>query len=325
MPADKETICAGSDPRGYLSRHSRDGDLATRLMHRSHTAPVRSKLFVPGTRPELFDKAVLTGADAVSFDLEDAVALDRKADGRDAVARWLAPTRTAAGPLTIVRVNALDTAFFAADLAAMAVTAVDIVNLPKIESPDEVAEVAARLAALERESGRGTPIGLLVNIETPKGLRRAAEIASADPRIVGLQIGYGDLFEPFGIDRGELDALNAVRFGVRLAAAEAGLPAYDGAFVGVDDLDGFRRECLAARRYGLAGKSCIHPTQVAIANEVFQPSANEVEHARRLLTAADAKLADGIGAFTLDGSMVDGPFIARARAVLALAGRASPR
>ena len=284
---------------------------------------MRSKLFVPGTRPELFGKALASGADALSFDLEDAVARERKAEGRETVAEWLKQTRPAGAPLIIVRVNAIDSDHFGGDLAALVPAGLAVVNVPKLESADEVREVVERLERLEREHGRTDPVTILANIETPRGLRLAADIATAHPRVIALQIGFGDLFEPFGIDRAQEDALAAVRFAVRMAAAEAGIPAYDGAFVGVEDQDGYRRECETARRFGFAGKSCIHPRQIAIANEVFGPSALEIERARRVLAAAEEKLGAGVGAFTLDGDMVDEPFIARARAILTAAGETS--
>lgn len=286
---------------------------------------MRSKLFVPGTRPELFEKAAASGADALSFDLEDAVAPDRKAEGRATVAEWLRKPRPADAPLVIVRVNALDSGCLDDDLAALVPTHLDVINIPKLESAEEVTGIAGRLARLEHQAGREGQIGLLANIETPRGVRSAASIATADPRVLGLQIGFGDLFEPYGIHRAEEGALGPIRLAVRLAAAEAGIPAFDGAFVGVEDPDAFRRECETARRFGFAGKSCIHPQQIAIANEVFRPSASEIERARRVLAAAETKLADGVGAFTLNGEMVDEPFIARARAILALAGHEAAR
>lgn len=281
---------------------------------------MRSKLFVPGTRPELFAKSLSSGADAVSLDLEDAVAHERKAEGRALAAEWLARPRPATAPVVIVRVNAQDSGHFEDDLAALVPAGLQVLNVPKLESAEQVAAAAACLQDLERQHGVSRPISILANIETPRGLRLAAEIATADPRVAGLQIGFGDLFEPNGIARHDEGALASVRLAVRLAAAEAGIPAFDGAFVGVDDPEGYRRECETARRFGLAGKSCIHPRQIATANAVFAPTAKEVERARRILSSAQEKLEAGIGAFTLDGEMVDKPFIARARAVLAQAG-----
>jgi citrate lyase subunit beta / citryl-CoA lyase len=283
---------------------------------------MRSKLFVPGSRPELFDKAFASPADAISFDLEDAVAATRKHVARRDVAEALGRRPSGRRQVVIVRVNPLDSKFFADDLDDVVREGLDVLNLHKIESSAEIRDVAGRLAELERERGISRPIELLANIETPRGLRLAAEIATADRRVVGLQIGFGDLFEPYGIGRSEPIALNAVRLAVRLAAAEASIAAYDGAFVDVANLAGFRAEAEEAKRFGFSGKSCIHPSQIAIANAVFMPTLDEVARARKILAAADEKLASGVGAFTLDGVMIDEPFIAQARVVVARAAGA---
>ena len=117
------------------------------------------------------------------------------------------------------------------------------------------------------------------------GLRLAAEIAAADPRVAGLQIGFADLFEPLGIDRRDAAAVQQVQLAVRLAAGEAGVLAYDAAFADVNDAEGFRREAEVARRLGFIGKSCIHPSQVPIANAVFRPSEAEIAQALRVVAA----------------------------------------
>ena len=278
---------------------------------------MRSKLFVPGSRPELFDKALAGPADAVSFDLEDAVRIDDKAAAREAVVALLSSDRGRdARPLTIARVNALDTPFGRDDLRALAASGVAMINLPKASSPDDVLAAVAILEAAEQ--GVARPARLLVNIETPRGLRRAAEIAAAHPRVAGLQLGLADLFEPFGIDRGDRANVHAVQLAVRLAAAEAGVFAVDGAFANVADPEGFRDEALRARALGFAGKSCIHPSQVAIANEVFVASAEDLAFARRVLAAVADRSQ---GAFLLDGRMIDAPFVARARELVAQADR----
>jgi citrate lyase subunit beta/citryl-CoA lyase len=120
------------------------------------------------------------------------------------------------------------------------------------------------------------------------------------------------------MDRRDEGVLSYVRMTVRMAAAEAGVPAYDAAFAAVNDTEGFRHECLAARRQGYAGKSCIHPSQIAIANECFLPSPADIAWARKIIGAAESAEEKGLGAFLVDGKMVDKPFIARARAILAL-------
>jgi citrate lyase subunit beta / citryl-CoA lyase len=279
---------------------------------------MRSKLFVPGSRPELFDKAWRSTADAISFDLEDAVAADRKAEARELVAQALGHTPGSSAKTVIVRVNRVDSPLFEPDLDAIVRPGLDVVNLPKIENADEVLRACATLDRLERERGLERRIGVLANIETPRSLRKAVEIAASSDRIAGLQLGFGDLFEPLGIKR-TLATLTPIWLAVRLAAAEAGVPAYDGAFVGVSDLDAFRAEAEAARAVGFAGKSCVHPTQIAIANSVFFPSDLEIEKARRIVANADEMLLRGLGAFTVDGVMADGPFISRAREILKVA------
>jgi citrate lyase subunit beta/citryl-CoA lyase len=218
-------------------------------------------------------------------------------------------------------VNGLATRHFEADLAAVAWPAVDMINLPKPESADEVRAAAGALARVERERRLARPIGILANIESPRGLRLAVEIARADPRVVGLQLGLGDLFEPFGIDRADARAVYATQLAVRLAAAEAGIWACDTVYGTVADPDGFTREAEAARRLGFIGKSCIHPTQVPLANAVFRPSDAEIAAALRVVEAARGAERDGVGAYLVDGRMIDIPFVKRAESILGAARR----
>jgi citrate lyase subunit beta/citryl-CoA lyase len=280
---------------------------------------MRSKLFVPGSRPELFVKATASAADALSFDLEDAVAKERKAEARASVSAFLREPPAGLRKTVVVRVNAVRTEFFAADMEAVVRPAVDIINLPMVEEASDIADAAALLERLEGGEHEAPRTCILVNIETPKGLRQAAELAAAHPRVCGLQTGYGDLLEPYGIARSDAAAVGHIRLAVRLAAAEAGIAAYDGAYAAVSNSEGYRAECEAARRHGFAGKTCIHPSQIAIANEVFRPSPAEIERARRIVSAAADAAAKGVGAFLVDGQMIDEPFLAGARRLVALA------
>jgi citrate lyase subunit beta/citryl-CoA lyase len=279
---------------------------------------MRSKLFVPGSRPELFEKAWRSEADALSFDLEDAVAAGAKAEARKYIAATLDAESADRRKIVIVRVNPFESDRFDSDLDAVVRPGLDVLNLPKVEQPETVREVARQLDRLESRRGLKRRVGLLVNIETPAALRRAVEIATANGRVVGLQLGFGDLFSPLGVERTPA-SLAPVRLAVRLAAGEAGIPAYDGAFVDVSDLSAFRAEAEAARAMGLAGKTCIHPGQVPIANSVFFPREAEIEAARRVVAKADEMEARGVGAFTVDGVLFDGPLIARAREIVRLA------
>ena len=283
---------------------------------------MRSKLFVPGSRPELFPKALASQADSLSFDLEDAVPETGKAEARRLVGQaFQSPEFAASKKILIVRVNGVGSPHFAADLAAVVGPRLDLLNLPKVESATDIRAAVQALAALESARGLTRPIGILANIESPRGLRLGAEIAGADPRVAGLQIGYADLMEPLGIDRGNAQAVQQIQFAVRLAAGEAGLWAYDAAYGAIKDLDGYRTEALAAKRMGYLGKSCIHPSQIAVANEIFRPADEEIAFARRVIETADKT---GAGAFTVDGRMIDAPFIKRARAVLAIARQLPP-
>ncbi|MFT3754360.1 MAG: CoA ester lyase [Pseudoxanthomonas sp.] len=276
---------------------------------------MRSKLFVPAIRPELFGKAMASQADAISFDIEDAVPQALKGEARLQLAAFLRDVDVG-GKTIIVRVNAMDSPHFQHDIDALAGMPVDLVNLPKVESADEVHHAAAVIG----QAFAGTsPPRLLLNIETPKGIRNAAAIADAHARVAGLQLGLGDLFEPLGMDRHDSANVHAVMHAMRMAAAEAGVFAYDGAYANVQDETGFRAEAGMARRLGFLGKSCIHPRQISAANEVFSVTEAEIASARRIVEAAAAATDRGHGAFLVDGRMVDPPYLRRAQAILAAA------
>lgn len=282
---------------------------------------MRSKLFVPGIRPELFAKAYAGAADAVSFDLEDAVASARKAEARAAVASFLAGHAAAdAGKLAIVRVNGIESGLIDDDLAAILPAGPVLVNVPRVESAEQVYAAVAAIERVEREKRLPPSTRLLLNIETPRGLRRAAGIATAHARIAGLQLGLGDLFEPHGIRRDEPAHVREAMFQVAMAAAEAGVFACDGAHPDYADGEGFRHEARMARALGFIGKSCIHPRQVAWANDIFSPAEEELAWARKVVDAARRAAAAGDTVFSVDGSMVDPPYLRRAERLLQAAG-----
>lgn len=277
---------------------------------------MRSKLFVPGSRPELFAKALITEADAVSFDLEDAVPEQNKSDARTALLAFLrSEAAQQSTKVLIVRVNGIRSPHFHADLAAFAGLPIGLLNLPKVSSPQELRDAIGALERIEQRDAFVRPIPLLVNIESAGALRQAADIARVNDRVLGLQLGLADLYETAGIDRNDPSNVHAALFALRMAAAESGRFAYDSAYPNVADPDGFRREAQQARRLGFIGKSCIHPSQIAIANQVFEHADMAAAEARRIVAAADVAAAKGLGAFMLDGRMIDLPLIARARTV----------
>jgi citrate lyase subunit beta/citryl-CoA lyase len=267
---------------------------------------LRSKLFVPGARPEFFAKALMGEADAISFDLEDAVPADGKAAARERLAEFLRGDLVRnSGKTIIVRVNGVDTPHFAADVAALADARVDLINLPKCDT----------VAVVQMAATATGGVRLLANIETPRGLARAAEIAS-HPAVLGLQVGLNDLFATLDIDRRRMEHVHAALWTIRLGAGEAECFAFDGAWPDIADEAGFRGEADLARSLGYVGKSCIHPKQVALANSIFGREAEVLSRARRIIAAADAAATAGRGAFSLDGEMIDRPAIEQARTLL---------
>ena len=222
-------------------------------------SPMRSKLFVPGSRPALFSKAIGSAADAVCFDLEDSVLPEQKAAARAHVREFLLSKTVTQKPI-VIRVNNSRSPFFAEDLAAVIWPGVAVVTIPKAEDLSEIEKVAAVLAGLEKERGIARPIAILPTIESPRGLRQAYAIANADERVIGLQLGLIDLLLPLGIRGQQGAATYHVRLQLRLAAGEAALPCFDCAFPDFKDTDGFTADAAIARSLGFSGKSCIHPS-----------------------------------------------------------------
>jgi citrate lyase subunit beta/citryl-CoA lyase len=279
---------------------------------------MRSKLFVPGSRPELFAKAMASAADGISFDLEDAVAPGMKADARKYLAAFL-QTLADTRKTIVVRINDLDSSHYQTDLDTLIGLPLHIINLPKVESPDQIRQLVCDLERLEQQRNLPANIRILANIESPKGLRCAAQIAAADPRIMGLQLGFADLLEPLGISRQEQSVIRHIQLTLRLAAGESGIAVYDGAFASIKDSDGYAEEARYARSLGFTGKSCIHPSQIEMANQAFVPGEAEIAQAQRVVAAAAQAHSDGVGAWLVDGNMIDAPFVSRAQDILAQA------
>lgn len=275
----------------------------------------RSKLFVPASRPQLFEKAMASDADVICFDLEDSVLPVQKAEARENL-RQLFSNGVRGRQEWMVRVNHADSEHFKEDLAAVTGSQITAIALPKVEDVTEIEKAADTLLVLEKQRDTVAPIAILATIESARGLRLAEKIAKADTRVIGLQLGLADLFEPLGIRQSDRATIHHVRLCLRLAAGEAGISCFDSAFADFHDRDGFVDEARCARDLGFSGKSCIHPRQIADANRIFSPDEREIVWAQRVVDAA-ASAANG--AFTVDGRMIDAPFIKRAEATLAMA------
>jgi len=267
-------------------------------------------------------KAETSDADALSFDLEDSVDSTRKAEARELLSAHLSTTRSHE-KMVIVRVNPFGSPDFEADVEAVLQDGLDILNLPKVDRAADVVAAIAHIEGRPEAHARTRPLRYLVNIESPAGLLDVADIAAAHPAIMGLQIGFGDLFAPLGVTPGNAHAIAQVRWQVRLAAGHAGIAAYDGAFLDIAAPDAFRADARSARDMGFEGKSCIHPSQIELANEIFEVRSDELAHAQNVVTAAKTAKARGLGAFVVDGRLIDGPLIARAHRILDKARRQS--
>lgn len=264
----------------------------------------RSYLFVPGHRPERFDKALAAGADAVILDLEDAVPPAGKDAAREAVTRWLSGREASASPQILVRINASGTPQHAADVTACR-HGVHGVVLPKSERESDLARLARALPG----------VALLPLVETALGFAAAADLAHA-PHVQRLVFGSIDFQLDLGID-GEGEELLYFRSQLVLHSRLAGLAApVDGVSTALDDGERVHAQALRARRVGMGAKLCIHPRQVEPVHRAFAPTPAQLDWARRVLAAAEAA---GGSAVALDGTMVDRPVILRAQALLAQA------
>jgi citrate lyase beta subunit len=277
---------------------------------------MRSKLFVPSIRPELFLKAISSGADAVCFDLEEGVSEDRKAEARENLFAFFGTFNSAGYPALLVRVNRAASANLQLDIEAVAGPHLMAIALPKVETAEEISLVDDLLTRIERERGLENPIALLVTIESPRGLRCAAKLAQSSSRILGLQLGFADLFEPLGISSTDAFARSQVRLMLRLAAAESNIECYESAYPLFNDEPGFLAQLEDARSLGFAGASCIHPSQISAANRVFAPTDEEILYAKGILNAAEEASGQGAAIAQYNGKMIDAPFLLRARSIL---------
>lgn len=277
----------------------------------------RSYLFVPATSGRKIDKAYASAADAVILDLEDAVAVSEKPAARAALASIVpaAPARA-----TWIRVNAIGTDFCLEDLRACCRPGVAGVLLPKVESAEQVRMVDWVLSSVEISVGlapRG--IALAGIVETALGLQQVAGIAAASPRLRRLMFGAVDLSADLGIDTGDdIGATGHARFAIACASRAGGLePPVDTAFIDMPNLEGLRATTTRAKALGYTAKACIHPSQIAVVNEVFTPSASEVDWARRVVEKFERAEREGLAAVTLEGQMLDYPVVEKARRLLA--------
>lgn len=292
--------------------------------------PARSMLFVPAARWPMIQKAAASAADAVCLDLEDSVPDAEKPAARANAIRALRELDFGSR-LRLLRINALDTPFAYRDLIEVVEAAgdrLDRIMLPKAGSSADVAFVDILLGQIERARGFERSIGIEAQIESAAGFVAIREIAEASPRLEALIFGPGDYAASMQMPSsniGEADEHDALYPGHRWHAAmhsivaharACGLGAIDGPYAAYQDAAGFDKSCRIARAMGFDGKQCIHPAQLAAANAIFSPTAEEVARARAIVEAYERALAEGRGSASFNGRMIDAANIRMARTIL---------
>lgn len=279
----------------------------------------RSSLTVPLSNERFLAKAHLRGADTIMLDLEDGVAPNAKAAARERLASAVASVRRG-GARVKVRLNRpLD--LLVRDIEAAVIEGVDELAIAKVESASHVRLVSEFVGQLE--AARGLPpggIGLHAGIESPQALLDVNDIARADPRLCSIGLGSLDIAAACGFEATP-ESLYLPKQLVLFAAMAAGIRCggYIGAIDDYTDLQGLRQIIRRSKKLGFHGGGAIHPAQVRVLNEEFAPSVDEVAHARLVIEQADVAFAEGRGAFSLNGRMVDKPVVDAARETLALA------
>jgi citrate lyase beta subunit len=278
----------------------------------------RSLILTPGHRAERLAKAASLPVDSLAFDLEDGVPPARKAEARATIAHALRSLDFGRRE-RVVRLNAIGSAEFEADLAALPLDHLDAVLVPKVEHPDALRQLDARLAA----AGRALPV--IATLETPRGILRALDIADASPNLAAIFFGPGDYTLQTG---GALTArgLEFPRATIAAAAGAVGAQALDAPFLlGLRDANGTRADALAARELGFSGKVVFHPDQIAPINDAFTPSAEEVARAERFVAAYRAAAARGEAVAYVDGEFIAMDLVPRMERIIATAAEIQGR
>ncbi len=281
---------------------------------------MRSWLYTPANNPGRMIHAGIYGADGVVFDLEDSIASGEKDEARLLLEEMLPVIQDALDEQGLrcrlaVRINALDTPWWKADVVSSIKAGARMLRVPKIESAHEIEELSSYLAEVEFQYGvaQGTT-SIQALVETPRGVEQVFAIGDASPRVVAFSFGAEDYCAALGVRRKEAAlALDYPRARIASAAAACQVEAYDSVWGFLDDPQGLSDDAIRARAFGFHGKSAIHPNQIAIIHTVFSHTPQELEEARRILAAVEQ---DAVGVMSSAGRMIDKPVVAWAEQVL---------
>lgn len=281
----------------------------------------RTMLYLPGNSPNMLTRGHLFGSDGLILDLEDAVPAAEKDTARILV-REVLRRGDFGGVEVTVRINGLDTEFWRDDLSAVVPAGAGGVRAPKVENAQMVRDLDEELSAVEQSAG--VPLGrtkVFCLLETASGVWNAYDIARASPRVAAIIPGGEDLTADLRTSRSaEGTELEWVRRMMIIAARAAGVDALDTVYPRITDDEGLRREAEFVKQLGYDGKSVIHPNQIPIIHDVYQPTEREIESAKKIVAAAKDAAERGLGAVSVDGRMVDAPVVRRAGYTLLRAG-----
>ena len=281
----------------------------------------RSMLFLPGNNPNMLQNGDILGADAIILDLEDAVSPDEK-DAARILVRNAIRTLDYQGCEIIIRINAVDdTGFWKEDLDEVIPLKPDLIMPTKVSGAEYVRQVSRYMEEVERRNGMepGT-VKLIPLIETTLGVENAFEIARSDPRVVAMFLGAEDLPADMRCVRTkEGSEIAYARSRMVSAARAAEIDVYDTPFTDVNDDEGLVADARLAKSLGFSGKASISPRHVSGINQVFSPTEKEIAYAREVLAIIEEAKAQGKGAVSLHGKMIDKPIVTRAQQVLAMA------
>jgi citrate lyase subunit beta-like protein len=277
----------------------------------------RALLYMPGDDRRKIEKSTTLGVDCICMDMEDGVAVSRKAEARAIIAQAMKDLDFGKSERCI-RINSIGSGLESYDLVAALATSPDTIVVPKIESADQVRWVSDHIESYELSSGQELgSVRLLVGVETAKGIMNLRKIAEADRRLEAIIFGAEDYAASIGARRTKEGAeVLYARQAVVTACVANDLQAIDMVYIDFRDRVGLRLEAEQGAGWGFSGKQVIHPNQVPVVQEAFTPSAEDVDYAKRVVETFDASQREGKGAYALDGKMIDMPLLKNARKIL---------
>jgi citrate lyase subunit beta / citryl-CoA lyase len=280
----------------------------------------RSLIFVPSNSRRFIDKAKTLNADITCFDLEDSVPINEKTAARETIIQAL-KQRTDYKTNVYIRINSFDSGMAFTDLKQIIQNGVDGIVIPKVDDENEVIDIIRFISILEDERGiKNGSIKLMPSIETAKGVVDAYSIAKADQRVNALLFGVFDFLYDMGLDYAENDGIEYVyaRAKIPVDATAAGVAAIDAIWQNVDNINGLMKDARVAKRLGYSGKSIIHPSQIDPVHNIFIPTKNEIDWAKKVIEALGQTMerGSGKGAVKLEGKMIDAVHYKQAKAIL---------